>query len=83
MINVPADARYDEKVGVIILTGLGEKAFCSGGDQSIRGDYGGGYQDDSGTHHPNALISNVTCTCPNRLSQRYRVGQSVVVMFFT
>ncbi|MCZ8501516.1 1,4-dihydroxy-2-naphthoyl-CoA synthase [Vibrio lentus] len=64
MINALADARYDEKVGVIILTGLGEKAFCSGGDQSIRGDYGG-YQDDSGTHHLNVLdFQRQIRTCP-------------------
>ena len=34
-------ARQDPRVGVIILTGEGGKAFCSGGDQSVRGD--GGY----------------------------------------
>tara|TARA_Y100001970_G_C14233499_1_gene860284 strand:+ start:1724 stop:2554 length:831 start_codon:yes stop_codon:yes gene_type:complete len=33
-------AREDETCGVIILTGEGELAFCSGGDQSIRGDSG-------------------------------------------
>ncbi|WP_375001774.1 1,4-dihydroxy-2-naphthoyl-CoA synthase [Aeromicrobium sp. CTD01-1L150] len=33
-------AREDESVGVIILTGEGEKAFCSGGDQRVRGDSG-------------------------------------------
>jgi naphthoate synthase len=33
-------AREDESVGVIILTGQGEKAFCSGGDQRVRGDTG-------------------------------------------
>jgi naphthoate synthase len=33
-------ARDDEKVGVIILTGKGDLAFCSGGDQRIRGDDG-------------------------------------------
>src|SRR5215469_18380508 len=31
-------ARDDPAVGVIILTGAGDKAFCSGGDQRIRGD---------------------------------------------
>ena len=35
------DARDDASIGVIILTGKGEKAFCSGGDQSVRGV--GGY----------------------------------------
>ena len=34
-------ARQDTKIGVIILSGEGGKAFCSGGDQSVRGD--GGY----------------------------------------
>lgn len=42
------DAREDSGIGVIILAGAGEKAFCSGGDQRIRGD--AGYQ-DSGTGH--------------------------------
>eukprot|EP00891_Asterochloris_glomerata_P005664 jgi/Astpho2/5664/Aster-02909 len=35
------DARNDPKVGVVILTGKGTAAFCSGGDQSVRGQ--GGY----------------------------------------
>ncbi|HEY1920581.1 MAG TPA: 1,4-dihydroxy-2-naphthoyl-CoA synthase [Streptosporangiaceae bacterium] len=34
------EAREDESIGVIILTGQGEKAFCSGGDQRVRGDTG-------------------------------------------
>jgi naphthoate synthase len=34
------DAREDESVGVIILTGAGGRAFCSGGDQRVRGDSG-------------------------------------------
>jgi len=34
------DAREDGNVGVIILTGAGDMAFCSGGDQRIRGDQG-------------------------------------------
>jgi naphthoate synthase len=33
-------ARDDDQIGVIILTGKGDKAFCSGGDQRIRGDDG-------------------------------------------
>ncbi len=35
-----ADAHEDPEVGVIILTGKGEKAFCSGGDQRVRGAQG-------------------------------------------
>lgn len=34
-------ARDDREVGVVLLTGQGDKAFCSGGDQKVRGD--GGY----------------------------------------
>ena len=34
-------ARQDERVGVVVLTGEGGRAFCSGGDQSVRGE--GGY----------------------------------------
>jgi naphthoate synthase len=33
-------AREDPEVGVIVLTGEGDKAFCSGGDQRVRGDTG-------------------------------------------
>jgi len=33
-------AREDEEVGVVILTGAGPDAFCSGGDQRVRGDTG-------------------------------------------
>jgi naphthoate synthase len=33
-------AREDTSVGVIVLTGAGELAFCSGGDQNVRGDTG-------------------------------------------
>lgn len=33
--------REDSSIGVVVLTGAGEKAFCSGGDQSVRGH--GGY----------------------------------------
>ncbi|MCC5848248.1 MAG: 1,4-dihydroxy-2-naphthoyl-CoA synthase [Verrucomicrobia bacterium] len=47
------DARDDLKIGVIILTGAGDLAFCSGGDQKIRGD--SGYKDAEGVHRLNVL----------------------------
>lgn len=47
------DARSDERIGVIILTGAGDKAFCSGGDQKIRGD--AGYSDEEGSEMLNVL----------------------------
>ena len=46
-------ARDDPEVGVIILTGAGTEAFCSGGDQRIRGD--DGYRDDHGVGRLNVL----------------------------
>jgi len=46
-------ARDDQEIGVIILTGEGDKAFCSGGDQKIRGD--AGYMDPKGTPRLNVL----------------------------
>ncbi len=64
MIQALADARYDDNIGVIVLTGEGDKAFCAGGDQKVRGDYGG-YQDDSGVHHLNVLdFQRQIRTCP-------------------
>ena len=46
-------ARDDPKIGVVILTGAGTEAFCSGGDQRIRGD--DGYIDPKGTGRLNVL----------------------------
>jgi naphthoate synthase len=47
------DVRDDAGIGVAILTGAGDKAFCSGGDQSVRGD--GGYVGDDGIPRLNVL----------------------------
>ena len=46
-------ARDDPQVGVIILTGEGPDAFCSGGDQRVRGD--DGYRDEKGIGRLNVL----------------------------
>ena len=46
-------ARDDPTVGVVILTGEGPDAFCSGGDQKIRGD--DGYVDEQGIGRLNVL----------------------------
>ncbi len=46
-------AREDRSVGVVILTGAGSEAFCSGGDQRVRGE--GGYVGDDGVPRLNAL----------------------------
>jgi naphthoate synthase len=42
------DAREDTTIGAIVLTGDGPDAFCSGGDQRVRGDSGYLADDDSG-----------------------------------
>lgn len=43
----------DQEIGVVILTGAGDKAFCSGGDQRVRGH--GGYVGEDGVPRLNAL----------------------------
>ncbi|NBO24797.1 MAG: 1,4-dihydroxy-2-naphthoyl-CoA synthase [Chlamydiae bacterium] len=53
MIEAFLDAKSDLSIGVIILTGAGERAFCSGGDQKIRGH--SGYQDEIGNEKLNVL----------------------------
>lgn len=47
------DARDDAQIGVVILTGEGPEAFCSGGDQSVRGE--AGYVDHHGIARLNVL----------------------------
>lgn len=46
-------ARDDSAIGVVVLTGAGDKAFCSGGDQRVRGE--GGYVGDDGIPRLNVL----------------------------
>ncbi len=61
MIGAFRDAWADPDVGVVVLTGAGDKAFCSGGDQKERSDagYGAGGgigMDVAGLH---AVIRNI------------------------
>ncbi|MBV5257689.1 1,4-dihydroxy-2-naphthoyl-CoA synthase [Synechococcus moorigangaii CMS01] len=58
MYEAFCDAREDQGIGVILLTGAGphtdgKYAFCSGGDQSVRGE--GGYVDQAGIPRLNVL----------------------------
>ena len=63
MAHALADARFDPAIGVIILTGEGKDAFCSGGDQRVRGD--GGYVDGTGIPRLNVLdFQRQMRTCP-------------------
>ncbi len=59
-----AAARDDSSIGAIVLTGQGPDAFCSGGDQRIRGDHG--YTEaSSGTQRLNVLdLQRQIRTCP-------------------
>ena len=65
MSNALNDARDDETIGVIILTGEGKDSFCSGGDQKIRGE--AGYKDHTskGMNRLNVLdFQRQIRTCP-------------------
>src|SRR5574341_2407522 len=63
MSKALSDAREDQTVGVIILAGEGDQAFCSGGDQKVRGD--AGYKDEKGVHRLNVLdFQRQMRTCP-------------------
>ena len=62
-------ARNDPSIGVIILTGAGTEAFCSGGDQRVRGD--DGYIDEAGIGRLNVLDLQV---------QIRRLPKPVIVM---
>jgi len=53
LIDAFTRARDDQRVGVIILTGEGDRAFCSGGDQKVRGN--GGYVGDDQIPRLNVL----------------------------
>ncbi len=53
MIRAMDEARDDSSVGVVILTGAGDNAFCSGGDQRVRGE--GGYVGSDGIPRLNVL----------------------------
>ena len=53
MLDAFAICREDPSIGVVILTGKGDRAFCSGGDQRTRGH--GGYVGGDGVPRLNAL----------------------------
>jgi naphthoate synthase len=53
MIDAMDIAREDQRIGVVVLTGVGDKAFCSGGDQNVKGR--GGYIGTDGIPRLNVL----------------------------
>jgi naphthoate synthase len=63
LIDAFTRLREDPQVGVVLFTGEGEEAFCSGGDQRVRGD--AGYVGDDGVPRLNALdLQRVIRTLP-------------------
>ncbi len=57
------DAREDPAIGVIVLAGAGDQAFCSGGDQKIRGE--AGYVGPDGVPRLNVLdLQRQIRSCP-------------------
>ncbi len=53
MIEAIDICRENKEIGVVVLTGAGDKAFCSGGDQNVKGY--GGYVDEEGVPRLNVL----------------------------
>ena len=63
LIDAFTRVREDAKLGVVLFTGEGPDAFCSGGDQKVRGD--AGYVGDDGVPRLNALdLQRVIRTLP-------------------
>jgi naphthoate synthase len=63
LIDAFSRTREDQEVGVVLFTGEGPDAFCSGGDQKVRGD--AGYVGDDGVPRLNALdLQRVIRTLP-------------------
>lgn len=63
MIDAFSDAKNDPSIGVIVLTGEGREAFCSGGDQNVRGTTG--YADEQGVERLNVLnLQREIRSCP-------------------
>lgn len=53
MLDAMAICRERADISVVVLTGAGDKAFCSGGDQRVKG--AGGYLDEAGVPRLNVL----------------------------
>jgi naphthoate synthase len=53
LIDAFTRVRNDSSIGVVLLTGAGDMAFCSGGDMNVKTE--GGYRDDEGIARLNVL----------------------------
>src|SRR5256714_5272916 len=76
LIDAFNDCREDPRIGVVILTGAGDQAFCSGGDQRVRGH--GGYVGSDGVPRLNALdlqkVIKYLPKPPNARGAGYAIG---------
>ena len=81
LIDAFSRLRDDPTVGVVLFTGQGTEAFCSGGDQKVRGN--AGYVDEEGVPRLNALdLQRVIRTLPKpviALVAGYAVGGGQVL----
>ena len=68
MLEAFAICRERSDIRVIILTGAGDKAFCSGGDQNVKGN--GGYVDEDGVPRLNVLEICLLYTSPSPRDMR-------------
>ena len=68
MLDAMSICRERSDIGVIILTGAGDKAFCSGGDQKVKGI--GGYIDENGV--PKQLSNHIPHATHARLRSHNR-----------
>jgi naphthoate synthase len=58
-------AREDEPIGIMVHTGAGDRAFCSGGDQRVRGDSGYKLDDKATGRFPVTTCTSPCGRCPN------------------
>jgi naphthoate synthase len=72
LIDAFRRAHDDASVGVVILTGAGDKAFCSGGDQKVRGH--GGYV---GGWHSAAQRPGAAARHPHPAEASHRHGRGL------
>ena len=67
MLDAMDYCRRTPKVRVVVLTGAGDKAFCSGGDQNYKSR--GGYRDEDGTPRLNVLCDLSIASSTARFGQ--------------
>ncbi len=80
LIHAFNDASWDKTVGVVVLTGAGDKAFCTGGDQSA---HNGGYDGRGLIGLPIEEVQSVIRDCPKPVIARvngYAIGGGNVLV---